>query len=395
MPRNPNKIDYSKNFPIGFEIFEEIQDPRHSGHTLHHFGEIVFMAFVCILCGVKSYDLMEEYCTLRMKWFKKWIGLPNGIPSYNTFSRVFESIEPKLFSQCIISHLQQAGVAITDEQIAIDGKALRGSRKGDEVHIHAVSAWACEKGITLAQTFVGEKSNEITAIPELLKMINLEGAVVSIDAMGTQCRIADQIVEEGGDYVLCVKGNQGNLHKEIMDHFDYAGQQLDRGQLDSKNWSYSESIAKSHGRNERRQTVVCRYLDWMDSGIRSSWKNLGSIVMVSRDRDHGGPKSKVETHYYITSLKNCSAEKIQAYIRNHWRIENCCHWVLDTLFREDHNQTREKNAAKNLSTMRRIAQTMLKKASDNSTRSRPKSLPKKQLRMANDEIYLESVLSLV
>jgi predicted transposase YbfD/YdcC len=395
MPRNLNKKDYSKNFPSGFEIFKEIEDPRNGGHTLHHFGEIIFMAFVCILCGVKSYELMEEYCELRIEWFKKWISLPNGIPCYNTFSRVFEAIDPGIFSQCIVMHLQQAGVILSDEQIAIDGKALRGSRTKDNGHIHAVSAWACEKGITLAQSFVGEKSNEITAIPELLKMLNLKGAVVSIDAMGTQCAIAKQIVDGKGDYVLCVKGNQGNLHHEVMDQFDYAACQLDGGKLENENWSYTESIVKKHGRNERRQTVVCHYLDWMDPEIRASWKNLGSIVMVSRDRDHGGEKSKVETHYYITSLSDCCAEKIQKYIRNHWLIENSCHWVLDTLFREDHNQTRKRNAAKNLGTMRRIGLNLLKQAPDNSKRARPKSLPKKQLRMANDESYLESPLSLV
>jgi|GEM_PF-1338431 len=319
MPRNPNKIDFSKSFPEGFEIFQEIPDPRNGGHTLHHFGEIIFMAFVCILCGVKSYELMEEYCELRIEWFKKWISLPNGIPCYNTFSRVFEAIDPGIFSQCIVTHLQQAGVILSDEQI-VDGK---------------------------------------------------------------------------GDYVLCVKGNQGNLHHEVMDQFDYAARQLDGGKLDNENWSYTESIVKKHGRNERRQTVVCHYLDWMDPEIRALWKNLGSIVMVSRDRDHGGEKSKVETHYYITSLSDCCAERIQKYIRNHWLIENSCHWVLDTLFREDHNQTRKRNAAKNLGTMRRIGLNILKQAPDNSKRSRPKSLPKKQLRMANDESYLESSLSLV
>ena len=157
----------------------------------------------------------------------------------------------------------------------------------------------------------------------------------------------------------------------------------------------AESIAKNHGRNERRQTFVCHYLDWMDTEIRNSWEGLGSIVMVSRDRDHPGPKSKVETHYYITSLSGCSAELMQQYIRHHWQIENSCHWVLDTLLREDHNQVRKHNAAKNLSTLRRIALNMLKQAPDNSKRSRPKSLPKKQLRVANDESYLEELLSLV
>ncbi len=338
---------------------------------------------------------MEEYCNLRIEWFKKWLELPNGVPSYNTFSRLFEALDPTVFGQCIVTHLAQTGVTLTDEQIAIDGKALRGSRSNNQSHIHAVSAWACDKGVTLAQSFVAEKSNEITVIPELLDMLNLDGAVVSMDAMGTQTNNAEIITDKNGDYVFCVKANQKSLHQEIIDQFDFAGRQLGEAQLKSTNWSYSETLAKSHGRMERRQTIVCHYLDWMDKEIRDRWKSLGSIIMVSRDRDHGGEKSKVETHYYITSLTKCTAEKIQSYIRNHWRIENSCHWVLDTLFREDHNQTRMKNAAKNLGTMRRIALNILKLAPDNSTGKRPKSLPKKQLRAANDDAYLEACLSLV
>ena len=171
MPRNPDKTDYTGGFPANFTSFESISDPRNGGNTLHHFGEIIFMAFTCILCGVKSYDLMEEFCEVRLKWFRKWIKLPNGVPSYNTFARVFEAIEPGEFSRCIAKHLEQAGVTIASNQIAVDGKALRGSRNKQESHVHAVSAWACESGITLAQCFVGEKSNEITAIPGLLEML--------------------------------------------------------------------------------------------------------------------------------------------------------------------------------------------------------------------------------
>jgi len=395
MPRNPDKINYSQGFPAGFRSFEMIKDPRNGGNTLHHFGEIIFVAFTCILCGVKSYELMQEFCEIRLNWFRKWITLPNGVPCDNTFARVFEAIDPELFSQCIIHHLQQTGVILTDEQIAIDGKALRGSRHGGESHIHAVSAWACAGGITLAQCFVGDKSNEITAIPELLEMLNLQGAVVTIDAMGTQREIASKIVEKDGDYILCVKGNQGNLHKEISDHFEFAARQLGKAKLDPANWSHAETIARSHGRNERRQTIACHYLGWMDADIRGAWTGLETLIMVSRDRDHGGPKSKVETHYYITSLKDEKAAQLQTYIRNHWAIENSCHWVLDTLFREDHNQTRQKNGAKNQSTMRRIAHNTLKRAPDHSKRKRPSSLPKKQLRAAQDETYLEQCLSLV
>ena len=395
MPRNPSKIDYSGGFPDGFEVFEQLEDNRAPGNTRHHFGEIIFMAYVCIVCGVKSYELMEEFCDIRRKWFKKWLTLPNDIPCYNTFSRVMESVDPVLFSQCIITHLSHAGVDIEDDQIAIDGKALRGSRTQEDRHIHAVSAWACESGITLAQAFVEEKSNEIAAIPELLKMINLKGAVVTIDAMGTQREIASQIMDAEADYLLSVKGNQGDLHKELIDQFDFASRQFSTDKLDPKNWSYHIEEEKNRGRLEKRQTIICHHLEWMDPKIRNAWKNLECIILVQREVSDASGKQHIETHYYMSSLKRVKAKEMQKYIRSHWRIENSCHWVLDTLFREDHNQTGKRNAAKNLSTLRRIALNALKKATDHSTRKRPSSLTKKQLRAAQDEDYLEEVLSLV
>lgn len=361
----------------------------------HHFGEIVFMVFTSIVCGVKSYDLMEEFCNLRIDWFRKWITLPNGVPSYNTFARVFDAIEPEQFSQCIIAHLTHTGVCLEGVHVAIDGKALRGTRTKEESHIHSVSAWSCEQGLTLAHSFVGEKSNEITAIPALLDMLNLDGAVVTIDAMGTQREIATKIIDSGGDYILCVKGNQGKLHDEITDQFHYAATQLQGQKLSADNWGYDESIAKSHGRNERRQTVVCRQLEWMDPEIKGLWKGLKSIVMVTRDRCYEGEKSKPETHYYITSLEGVSAEKMQSYIRKHWDIENGCHWILDTCFREDHSQIAQRNAAKNLATIRRVALNTLKLAPDVGRKGKPASIPKKQLHAANDHHYLESCLSLV
>lgn len=395
MPRNPNKIDYSGGFPENFQAFKALQDTRTGGNTLHHFGEVIFMAYTCNVCSIKSYELMEEFCEIRQEWFKKWLTLPNGIPSYNTFSRIIEGLDPVLFSQCIVTHLKLAGVEVEDEQIAIDGKALRGSRTKDHLHIHAVSAWACDHGLTLAQAFVDEKSNEITAIPELLKMLNLEGAVVSIDAMGTQREIAAQIVDEGADYVLCVKGNQGDLHKELIDQFDFAARQLQRGQLSKKNWSQDTTEETNRGRLEKRTTIVCHNLEWMAPELRAAWKGLACIILVQRQVLLKSGEWRNEVHYYMSSLKKVRAKKMQRYIRAHWRIENSCHWVLDTLFREDHNQTGKRNAAKNLSTLRRIALNALKRATDHSKRKRPSSLTKKQLRAAQDEQYLEEVLSLV
>ena len=397
MPRNPDKTDYTGNFPAGFEISSRIEGPRGSGHTRHHFGEIIFIAFTCIVCGVKSYELMEEFCELREKWFLKWLELPNGVPCYNTFSRVMEVLDPVEFSSCILDHLQQAGSLVRGEQIAIDGKTLRGSRSLGINHVHALSAWACESGLTLAQAFVGEKSNEIKAVPELLKMLNLKGAVVTLDAMGTQREIAAQIIARGGDYLLSVKNNQKKLHHEISEHFDFAARQLGLSKLDAQNWSYHLDEGRAHGRKEKRQRVDCHQLDWMESEIHSAWKDLNCIIMVARRSETKSGKVKTQTSYYMSSLKKERAEKIQEYIRGHWAIENSCHWVLDTLFREDHNQTSQRNAAKNLGTLRRIALNALKRAPDHSKRQRKRasSLTRKQLRAIHDEAQLEEILSLV
>jgi predicted transposase YbfD/YdcC len=393
MPRNPNKIDYSSGFPQGFEVFASIQDPRNGGNTRHHFGEILFIAFAAVLCGVRTYELMEGFAELREEWLRKWLKLPNGIPCYNTFSRVFQAIEPGAFAACIAEHLGRLGFEMQGGQIAIDGKALRGSRSGETTHLHAVSAWACEAGITLAQAFVGEKSNEITAIPELLEMLNLKGAVVTIDAMGTQRAIAGKIVEKGGDYILSVKGNQGRLHDEIRDQFTFALRQLDPGNLDPQRWSFAQTKDNGHDRSETRQIMVCHDLGWMDPTIRAEWKGLACAIMVHRQTVVGAGKIRSETCYYMSSLEETRAAELLSYIRGHWGIENRCHWVLDAIYREDHNQTRDRNSAANHSILRRMALNAHNRMP--ATGKRRNSLPKREMRAALNPAYLEQLLSLV
>lgn len=393
MPRNPNKIDYSGGFPQGFEVFASIQDPRNGGNTRHHFGEILFIAFAAVLCGVRTYELMEGFAELREDWLRKWLKLPNGIPCYNTFSRVFQAIEPTAFAACIAEHLGRLGFEMQGGQIAIDGKALRGSRSGETSHLHAVSAWACEAGITLAQTFVGEKTNEISAIPELLEMLNLKGAVVTIDAMGTQRAIAGKIVEKEGDYILSVKGNQGRLHDEIRDQFTFALRQLDPANLDPLRWSFAQTKDHGHDRSETRQIMVCHELGWMDPAIREEWKGLACVIMVHRHTVVGAGKTRSETCYHMSSLEGIRAAEMLAYIRGHWDIENRCHWVLDAIYREDHNQTRDRTSAANHSILRRMALNAHNRMPG--TGKRRNSLPKREMRAALDPAYLEQLLSLV
>ena len=393
MPRNPHKTDYSQGFPAGFEVFASISDPRDGGHTRHHFGEILFIAFAAVLCGVRSYELMEEFGELQEKWLHKWLALPHGIPCANTFSRVFQAIEPTAFATCIAAHLARLGFAMEGGQIAIAGKALRGSRSGETSHLHAVSAWACEASITLAQTFVSEKSNEITAIPELLEMLNLRGAVVTIDAMGTQRAIADKIVTKGGDYLLSVRGNQGRLHDETRDQFTFALSQLDPAHLDPARWSIAQTKDSGHDRSETRQILVCHDLGWMAPTMRGDWKNLNRLIMVHRHTLLGAGKTRSETSYYMSSLKDVRAPEMLAYIRGHWGIENRCHWVLDTIYREDHNQTRDRHSAANHSILRRMALNAHNRMPFEGKKQ--KSLPKRELRATHDPAYLEQLLSLV
>lgn len=393
MPRNPNKTDYSGGFPAGFEAFATITDPRDGGNTLHHFGEILFISFAALLCGVRSYELMEEFAELREDWLRKWLELPNGIPSYNTFSRVFQAIDPAVFATCIATHLTMLGFEMLGRQIAIDGKALRGSRSGETSHLHAVSAWACDAGITLAQSFVGEKTNEITAIPELLEMLNLKGKVITIDAMGTQRAIAAKIKDGGGDYVLSVKGNQERLYDEIRDQFGFALRQLDPDNLDPARWSFAATEETGHDRTEKRQIMVCHDLGWMDPSVRGEWKGLACVIMVHRHTVLGAGKTRGETSYYMSSLEDVRAKEMLGYIRGHWRIENCCHWVLDAICREDHNQTRDRNAAANLSVLRRMALNAHNRMPFEGKKR--KSLPKRELRAASHSDYLEKLLSLV
>jgi predicted transposase YbfD/YdcC len=396
MPRNPNKINYSKDLPQSFHSFQIIEDPRTGGSKRHHFGAVLFMVVTGVLCGMNSFSDIEEFCLLQKSWFKKWIKMPNGVPRAQTFSNIFALIDPKHFRDCLIAHIGTLHPRL-QQLIAIDGKTLRGSRGLDSEASHVVSAWAADSGVTLAQEFVSEKSNEITAIPLLLEMLDLEGQIVSIDAIGTQTTIALAIIEQKADYILALKGNQGNLHKEAQDQFHYAVRNLDLTQTEG--WSQHQSVEKSHGRIVERRTIVNHRLDWMSQEIRGKWPQLNSLIMVeSRSSKLDDTKETREVRYYISSLKSSAAEQ-QRNIRQHWSIENSCHpptsrlrrtgWVLDTAFREDHNQTYQGNAAENLSTVRRIVMNLLQ-----IDKTYPKSTPKKRMRALIDKKYREHLLSL-
>ena len=388
MPRNPNKIDYSGGFPESFESFLVIEDPRTGGNKQHHFGEVLFMVVTGVLCGMNGFADIEEFCNEDLEWFEKWLELPNGIPRAQTFSNIFALIDPDQFNRCLAEHLGTISLPLAAQVIAFDGKALRGSRELGKGMDHAVSAWAADAGVTLAQVFVDDKSNEITAIPKLLAQLDLRGHTFTSDAMGTQLSIAQQIIDAEADYILALKGNQGDSHKEVIDHFEISLRHLNLKK--AKGWSVSQETEKAHGRLTTRTVLSTTNLVALDPEIRQRWANLTSLIVVETDTTivTTGKKRKKERRYYLSS-KEESAAYFQKAIRQHWSIENQCHWVLDTCFREDHNQTRKANAAKNLGTVRRIVLNILKE--DPGIKG---SLPAKRRRALMNRTYRERLLSL-
>jgi predicted transposase YbfD/YdcC len=387
MPRNPNKEDYSGGLPAGFERFIIIEDPRIGGNKRHYFGEILFIAVSALVCGVSSFSGMVEFAHIHENWLRRWIGLPNGIPVKQTIINLFSLMNSQQFGQCVVEHIKDLHPELAKQLIAIDGKTIRGSGKSNSEQEHCLSAWAADAGVTLALEFVQKKSNEIPSIPLLLEKLELKGHVVSMDAMGTQTAIAKNIKDKGADYIMALKRNQGSLHNEAIDQFHFATRQIAREK--SESWSLHEQVEKANGRVCTRRVAVTNHLDWMQPSIRKKWNGLHSLIMVESESFCLSSKQTTkQKRFYISSLDTC-AETFQSLIRKHWSIENGCHWVLDTLYREDHSQVRVKNAVRNLAILRRMAQNILK--SDQSVK---KSLPMKQMRaMANDE-YRNKLLSL-
>ena len=346
------------------------------------------MIVTSMLCGMNTCAEFEDFVDLQRDWFSKWIKMPNGIPKPQTFGNILASIAPDKFNQCLVDHVTKLHSKLGEQVIAVDGKTLRGSHdlKGD--FEHAVSAWAAETGVTLALEYTSSKSNEITAIPKVLEAIDLAGHIVSCDAMGTQRAIASQIKEQKGDYLMALKGNQGSLHKEVIDQFDFASKQINLNL--SEHWDYHETLEKSNGRITKRSVAVTSELAWMDQNIRRRWEGLSSLIMVETQTTTLESDKVVKQRRYYISSRVANASDFARWIRAHWSIENGCHWSLDTNFQEDHNQTKAGNLAKNLGIVRRIVLNLLK--SDETVK---KSLKRKRMRALVDHSYRETLLSLI
>jgi predicted transposase YbfD/YdcC len=365
--------------------FKDVQDPRRTYLNDHPLINILTIALCAMIAGAESWTDVANFGRQKIDWLSKFLDLENGIPSHDTFGRVFERLDPEQFRQGFLSWVQ-AVFEITNEQvIAIDGKQLRRShhKSMKKKAIHMVSAWATANHLVLGQVKVKGKSNEITAIPALLALLDLTGCIITIDAIGTQINIAQQIVDQGGDYLLSVKKNQKQLYEDIKLFFKLAQE----NEFAKVAHTYHRTTNGGHGRVEIRQC-------WGISGAESlaflrgeaKWPRLKTIVMMQFERRI---KRKItrQTHYFITSMAN-DAQIILAAKRDHWGIENGLHWVLDVAFREDDCRVRKGNAAQNLAILRHMALNLLKQE-----KTAKGGIKAKRLQAAWNNDYLVKVLS--
>lgn len=345
------------------EAFATVRDPRVMRTRRHELVDILVIALLATINGCSGWSDMELFAQGRLPWLRTFLTLPGGVPSEDTFRRVFEAIDPKEFGAAMTVIIKDLVTDLEGKVVAVDGKTMRGSfdRRRGLSALHVVSAWVTELGISLGQISVDDKSNEITAIPELLKTLNIHGATVTIDAMGCQKAIAKTIVGLGADYILTIKENQPKLRKAVEVAFTDVPFRDHDGEV--RNEHISED--RAHGRLERRRVRVNRHLGWM-SGV-SAWPDLKSVVEIERTRTVG-EATTVDRSYYITSL-NIDAETIGRRVREHWRIENSLHWVLDVTYHEDRSRVRDRNSAANLTALRKLSASLLSRAPSHGARS--------------------------
>ena len=359
------------------DSFKSLRDPRIDRNKRHNLLDIIILSILAVLCGADTYDEIELFGKENFAFLKQFLSLRHGIPSHDTINRVFRLLNPREFERCFISWaqgLKDAG--IMERVIAIDGKTVRGSK--DSFHhkspLHSVHAWSSENGICLGQLECGEKTNEITTIPKLIDMLDIKGSIITIDAMGTQTAIAKKIVENGGDYILAVKGNQGSLEEEVHATCE-------------RNIHVSDTctVEKGHGRIETRRCEV------FEKGLivdEERWENISSIVKITSTREViATGKVTTQERFYISSL-NAYGNDFNTYIRSHWGIENKLHWSLDMTFREDEQRKRANHAAANFAIVRKIGLNLLRK--DNGKGS----LKSKRLKAAWNKDFLINLLKI-
>ena len=366
--------------------FSDIYDPRVQGRCDYPLLEIITISICATIAGAEGWTDIETFGKSKEAWLKQFLELEKGIPSHDTFGDVFGMIDGEEFQRSFMRWVERVFTVSAGQVVAIDGKTARRSHDktiGKDA-IHMVSAWANANGIVLGQRKIDAKSNEITAIPELLDLLSITGCIVTIDAMGCQKKIAQKIRDKQADYVLSVKENQGNLHQDIEDWFAYA----DKVGFKNIKYDYHQAVSKGHGRLEIRECwVIADPVAFEYIGHYEGWADLNAIVRVRRERRFAD-KVQQETAYYITSL-DADAQQILQATRHHWSIENSLHWVMDVTFREDDMRIRQGNSSQNMVVLRHIALNILKKDTCKG------SLKQKRYKATLDDTFLLKLLEQV
>ena len=360
-------------------IFGSMEDPRSHINQLHDLVDILLIGIISVISGAETWKQMIEFANSKEVFLRKFLSLSNGIPSDDTINRVFSSIDSSKFETCFIEWVNSISKISKGQVIAIDGKTLRGAKsEGRKSPIHMVSAWANQSNLVLGQVKVNDKSNEITAIPELIENLFIEGNIITIDAMGTQTNIAEKIIENGADYILAVKENQKQLLEEIKDEFKF-----------SEDIETDVNIDFGHGRIETRKCSVISKFQFIDN-TDNKWEKLNQIVKVESLRCFKNSERQDEnaTRYYISSLTD-TAINYQTNIRSHWGVENKLHWTLDVAFSEDASRKRKNNAAQNYSILLKIALNLLK-----NEKTEKQGIAGKRLKAGWNEGYLLKVLNI-
>jgi predicted transposase YbfD/YdcC len=359
--------------------FRHLPDPRVVGRTRHLLVDIVVMAICAVIADCDDWSDIAQFAQKRETWFRRFLQLPGGIPSHDTFERVFAALDVRAFQRCCVAWLHAAADLVGIGHIAIDGKAMRGSASAKLGPLHVVSAWAAQAQLTLGQVAVDKKSNEITAIPQLLDLLDLSGALVTIDAMGCQKEIAEKVVDGGGDYVLAVKGNQAHLLEDIQATVEQALE----GKLPASAVAEYTTREEGHGRHEERSYVVVHHVE----GLRDQqeWPGVTTVGVCYNERTVGGVVS-FEAHYFIGS-RRMGARRYARVLRQHWGIENNLHWQLDISFGEDNSRIQDRCGAENFGLLRKLALGLLKR------NPAKKSIARKRKAAALDTAFLEEIMA--
>lgn len=364
------------------EHFETLTDPRMERRKLHKLYDIVLITIAAVICGCDEWNDIEEFGLIRYEWLKTILALPNGIPSHDTFNRVFSLLDPQELQQCFTTWIQAVAKVTEGSIISIDGKRMCNSGEGgSKAVIHMVSAWSNANNMVLAQQKVNDKSNEITAIPALLELLDIKGCLVTIDAMGCQQDIAEKIVGKEADYILAVKNNQEHLHDDLQEAFSQ-----------QKNIQSHVQIGSGHGRIEKRKCSIITQTDWICK--EQNWKEVQTLIKIESERTFKGKENKeVQTRYYISSRKG-DAAFFNSAVRAHWGIENKLHWTLDVAFGEDKSCKQAGNAAVNFSFINKIALNLLQQHHD-SRGAQKVSIKTKRKKCGWNKDYLLTVLNTV